>query len=133
MEHAIIDVPEEFSGTVITMLGRRRGEMQDMKTTNGQTRMEFIVPTRGLLGFRGDFIIETRGEGILNHTFLRFEPEKGEIAGRTRGSMISMITGETMAFSLWNLQDRGRLFVMPQTPVYEGMIIGECGNRKTWA
>ncbi|MBM3230921.1 translational GTPase TypA [Candidatus Peregrinibacteria bacterium] len=125
MEHVIVDVPEEFSGAVITMLGRRRGEMMDMKTINGQSRMEFIVPTRGLLGFRGDFIIETRGEGILNHSFLRFEPEKGEIPGRTRGSMISMIAGETMAFSLWNLQDRGRLFVVPQTSVYEGMIIGE--------
>ncbi len=128
IEHAIINVPEENSGTVITMLSRRRGEMMDMKTENGQTRMEFNVPTRGLLGFRGDFIIETRGEGILNHSFMRFEKERGEIPARTRGSMISMISGETMAFSLWNLQDRGRLFIKPQTSVYEGMIIGECSK-----
>jgi len=125
IEHAIIDVPEEFSGAIITMLSKRKGEMQNMKTENGLTRMEFTVPTRGLLGFRGDFIIETKGEGILNHAFLRFEKEKGEMPGRTRGSMISMIDGETMAYSLWNLQERGVLFIGAQTPVYEGMIIGE--------
>lgn len=125
IEHVIIDVPEEFSGTIINMLNRRKGEMQDMKSENGQTRMEFLVPTRGLLGFRGDFIIETKGEGILNHSFLKFEPEKGAIPGRSRGSMISMTPGETMAFSLWNLQDRGTLFIGAQTAVYEGMIIGE--------
>ena len=125
IEHVIIDVPEEFSGTVINMLSLRKGEMQDMKTEEGQCRIEFLVPTRGLLGFRGDFIIETKGEGILNHSFLKFEKEKGQIPGRTRGSMISMTPGETMAFSLWNLQERGRLFIGAQTPVYEGMIIGE--------
>ena len=125
VEHVMIDVPEEFSGAVITMLGRRKGEMQSMKTVNGQVRMEFLVPTRGLLGFRGDFIIETKGEGILNHSFLRFEPEKGELPGRGRGSIISMENGEAMAYSLWNLQDRGRLFIGPQTKIYEGMILGE--------
>ena len=129
IEHVIVDVPEEFSGSVINMLNRRKGEMQDMKTEEGHTRLEFLVPTRGLLGFRGDFIIETKGEGILNHSFLKFEPEKGEIPGRSRGSLISMITGETMAFSLFQLQDRGTLFVEAQTPIYEGMIIGE--NSKT--
>lgn len=125
IEHAVIDVPEEFSGTVINMLSQRKGEMLSMETREGHTRMEFKVPTRGLLGFRGDFIIETRGEGILTHAFLTYEPFKGTLPGRRRGSMISMITGETMAFSLWNLQERGRLFVGPQTMVYEGMIIGE--------
>ncbi|MAE68782.1 MAG: translational GTPase TypA [Candidatus Peribacteraceae bacterium] len=125
VEHVIIDVPEEFSGTIINLLSQRKGEMQDMKTEDDQCRIEFLVPTRGLLGFRGDFIIETKGEGILNHSFLKFEKEKGEIPGRSRGSMISMTPGETMAFSLWNLQDRGTLFVGAQTPVYEGMIIGE--------
>lgn len=125
VEHVIIDVPEEFSGATINMLSLRKGEMQDMKTEDGQCRIEFLVPTRGLLGFRGDFIIETKGEGILNHSFLKFEKEKGKIPGRTRGSMISMTPGETMAFSLWNLQDRGRLFIGAQVPVYVGMIIGE--------
>lgn len=128
IEHVIVDVPEEFSGTIINMLNRRKGEMQDMKTENNHCRIEYLVPTRGLLGLRGDFIIETKGEGILNHSFLKFEPEKGPIPGRSRGSMISMITGETMAFSLWGLQDRGKLFIGPQTSVYEGMIIGECSK-----
>ena len=125
IEQVIVDVPEEFSGTVINLLNRRKGEMQDMQTNEGQCRIEFLVPTRGLLGFRGDFIIETKGEGILNHSFVKFEPEKGEIPGRSRGGLISMVTGETMAFSLWGLQDRGTLFIGAQTPVYEGMIIGE--------
>ncbi|MDD5751642.1 MAG: translational GTPase TypA [Candidatus Peribacteraceae bacterium] len=125
IEHAIIDVPEAFTGTVIDMLARRKGEMLDMKTHEGHTRLEFKVPTRGLLGFRGDFIIETRGEGILTHSFLTYEPFKGELAGRTHGSMISMENGVTVAFALWGLQERGRLFVIPQTKVYVGMIVGE--------
>ncbi len=125
IEHAIIDVPEASQGTVIDMLARRKGEMLDMKSENGHTRLEYKVPTRGLLGFRGDFIIETRGEGILTHSFLAYEDYKGDLPGRQRGSMISMITGETVAFGLWGLQDRGRLFVTPQTKVYEGMVIGE--------
>ncbi len=125
VEHAIIDVPEASTGTVIDMLARRKGEMLDMKTENGHTRLEYKVPTRGLLGFRGDFIIETRGEGILSHSFLAYEPYKGDLAGRTRGSMISMITGEAVAFALFNLQERGTLFITPQTKLYEGMIIGE--------
>jgi GTP-binding protein len=125
IEYAIIDVPEAYNGTVIDMLARRKGEMTDMRTENGHTRMEFKVPTRGLLGMRGDFIIETRGEGILAHSFIAYEEYKGELPGRTGGSMISMATGETVAFALWNLQERGQLFVTPQTKVYEGMIIGE--------
>jgi GTP-binding protein len=125
MEHAIIDVPEASTGTVIDMMARRKAEMLDMKTENGHTRMEFKVPTRGLLGFRGDFIIETRGEGILSHSFMAYEEYKGNLPGRLRGSMISMTGGETVAFGLWNLQERGKLFVGPQTKVYEGMIIGE--------
>ncbi len=125
MEQAIIDVPENVAGTVIEMLSRRKGEMVDMQVHEGHTRMEFKVPTRGLLGFRGDFIIETRGEGILTHSFIAYEPYKGDLPGRLRGSMISMATGETVAFALWNLQDRGQLFVLPQMKVYEGMIIGE--------
>lgn len=130
MEQAIIDVPEEFSGTVIEMLSRRKGEMVDMKTMEGQTRLEFKIPTRGLLGVRGDFIIETRGEGILTHSFISYEPDKGTIPGRSRGSMISMANGEAVAFALWNLQDRGRMFITPQTKVYEGMIIGESSKNE---
>ncbi|MBI1812894.1 translational GTPase TypA [Candidatus Peregrinibacteria bacterium] len=125
IEQAIINVPEEFTGTVIDMLAHRKGEMVDMKTLDGHARMEFMIPTRGLLGLRGDFIIETRGEGILTHSFAAYEPYKGDLPGRTRGSMISMVAGEAVAFALWNLQERGRLFITPQTKLYEGMVIGE--------
>ena len=125
IEHVIVDVPEEFTGTVIETLAQRKGEMLDMKTLNKHTRLEFKVPTRGLLGYRGDFIIETRGEGILSHSFLCYEPFKGNLPGRGRGSLISMTTGEAVAFALWQLQERGRFFIGPKTRVYEGMIIGE--------
>jgi GTP-binding protein len=130
VEQAIIDVPEESAGTVIDMLSRRKGEMVDMKTTDGHSRLEFKVPTRGLLGFRGDFIIETRGEGILTHSFIGYEPYKGDLPGRTRGSMISMTGGKTVAFGLWGLQDRGKLFVIPGVDVYEGMIVGESSKNE---
>jgi GTP-binding protein len=125
MEHVVIDTPEETSGSIINMLSQRGGEMQDMRVEKSITRMEFIIPTRGLLGFRGDFVIETKGEGILSHSFLRMEEQKGKIAGRTRGSIISMISGEVMGYALATIQERGRLFITAQTKVYEGMIIGE--------
>ncbi|TSC79981.1 MAG: GTP-binding protein [Candidatus Peregrinibacteria bacterium Gr01-1014_25] len=125
VEQAIIDVPEEFQGVIIDMLARRKGEMVDMRVRDGHTRMEFRVPTRGLLGFRGDFIIETRGEGILTHAFIAYETHKGDIARRTRGSIISVVNGEATAYDLWNIQERGRLFISPATSLYEGMIIGE--------
>lgn len=125
IEHVIIDIPEENAGTIIEMLSKRKGEMTNMVTNEGQCRVEFKVPTRGLLGTRGDFIIQTKGEGILTHSFLCYEPEKGKIAGRSRGAIISGLAGETMAYSLWNLQERGKLFVGAQVKVYEGMIIGE--------
>ncbi|MBT3835401.1 translational GTPase TypA [Candidatus Peribacteria bacterium] len=130
MEQAIIDVPEEFSGTVIDMMSRRKGEMLDMKTEEGHTRLEFNIPTRGLLGMRGDFIIETRGEGILTHSFIMYEEHKGAIPGRSRGSMISMANGEAVGHALWNLQERGVLFISPQTKIYEGMIIGESAKNE---
>jgi GTP-binding protein len=125
IEQAIIDVPEGSAGSIIDMLNRRKGEMVDMRTEEGIARMEFKVPTRGLLGFRGEFIIETRGEGILNHSFIAYEPYKGNIPGRARGSMISMLAGESTAYDLWNLQERGKLFIGHATKMYEGMIIGE--------
>lgn len=125
IEQAIIDVPEDSAGTIIDMMNRRKAELVDMRTEEGHTRIEFKVPTRGLLGFRGDFIIETRGEGILNHSFLQYEAYKGDLPGRARGSMISMLAGESMGFDLWKLEERGKLFIGPQTKIYEGMIIGE--------
>ena len=125
IEQVIVDVPEEHSGAIITALSLRKGEMVDMKTHEAQTRMEFLVPTRGLLGFRGDFIIETRGEGILTHAFVKYAPYKGDLPGRTRGSMMSMLTGEATAYDLWKIQERGQLFIGPGTKIYEGMIVGE--------
>ena len=133
IEQAVIDVPEEHAGTIINMLSVRKGQLVDMHThqihtggtEKGFTRMEFKIPTRGLLGFRGDFIIETRGEGILSHSFIAYEPFKGVIPSRTRGSLISMLNGEATAYDLWKLEERGRLFITPGTKMYAGMIIGE--------
>ena len=125
MEQAIVDVPEEFAGKIITLLSRRKGRMVSMTTHENQVRQEWMIPTRGLLGFRSEFIVETRGEGILTHAFAGFEPYQGDLPGRSRGSIISMENGEAVAYALWNLQERGILFIGPQTPVYEGMIIGE--------
>ena len=130
IEQAIIDVPESYQGTIIDLLNKRKGELVDMRTEEGHTRMEFKVPTRGLLGFRGDFTIETRGEGILNHSFIEYSPYKGDLPGRTRGSMISMLAGEAMGFDLWKIQERGVLFITPQTKIYEGMIIGEASKNQ---
>ncbi|TSC57529.1 MAG: GTP-binding protein TypA/BipA [Candidatus Peregrinibacteria bacterium Greene0416_62] len=125
VEQVIIDIPESAIGTVIDMLTRRKGEMVDMKTENGHTRIEFTAPTRGLLGLRGDFIIETKGEGILSHSFLCYEPWKGDLPGRTRGSILSMLHGVATGYDLWKLEERGKLFIGPGTLMYEGMIIGE--------
>lgn len=125
VEQVIIDVPEATAGTIIDKLNRRKGEMVDMHTEHEHSRMEWKVPTRGLLGFRGDFIIETRGEGILNHSFLTYEAYKGDLPGRSRGSMISMLAGTSTAYDLYNLQERGSLFITEGTAMYEGMVIGE--------
>lgn len=125
VEQVIIDVPEAFQGAVIDMLARRKGEMVDMRTQDGHSRMEYRVPARGLLGMRGDFIIETRGAGILTHAFIGFEPYAGDIERRSRGSIISVVSGEATAYDLWKIQERGTLFITPGTALYEGMIIGE--------
>jgi GTP-binding protein len=125
IEMAVINVPDAMSGTIIEAMSGRRGIMQNMKSENGNTLLEFEIPTRGLLGFRGVFLLLTRGEGTLYHSFEHFAPHMGSIEKRTVGSMISGITGATMAFSLWKLQERGPLFIGAATEVYEGMIIGE--------
>ncbi len=124
MEQVIVDVPEENAGTVIEMLSRRKGQMSDMRTHEGHSRLEYVMPTRGLLGMRGDFIIQTRGEGILNHSFLRYEPWKGDIAAQERGRIISMVNGVATAYDLWSAQDRGVLMITPGTQIYEGMLLG---------
>ena len=125
LENVVISVPEEMSGAVIEALSKRKGEMRNMKSENGIVNLEFSVPTRGLLGFRGVFIILTKGEGTFYHAFEKYIPHLGKIEKRQVGSMISGVDGETTAYALWNLQERGPLFVGPQTKVYEGMIIGE--------
>lgn len=125
IEMAVINVPDSMSGAIIEALGKRKGIMKNMKSENGNTLLEFEVPTRGLLGFRGMFLLLTRGEGTLYHSFDHFAPYVGPIEKRAVGSMISGENGATMAYSLWKLQERGPLFVGPATEVYEGMIIGE--------
>ena len=123
-EEATVDTPKEFSGVVIEKMGKRKGIMIDMKEIGTQTRMVFEIPTRGLLGYRSDFIIDTRGEGILCSRVVGYKPYVGEIVKRDVGSMISMASGKALGFALYNLQDRGTLYIGPGTEVYEGMVIG---------
>jgi GTP-binding protein len=126
MEHVHIEVPEEFSGTVIEEVSRRRGEMQLLQTNeHGITTLEFLAPTRGLMGYRNQFLTATRGLGILTSIFDSYGPWKGEIVGRTKGSLVSGNGGRVTGYACFNLQDRGTLFVGPGTEVYEGMIVGE--------
>ena len=125
-EHLVIDVPDEFTGAVIEKLGRKKAEMKAMNPTgDGQTRIEFEIPARGLIGFRGQFLTDTKGEGVMNHSFLEFRPLSGEVEHRKNGALISMETGTAMGYSLFSLQERGILFIDVQVKVYAGMIIGE--------
>jgi len=126
MEIAIIDVGDEFSGVVIEKLGKRRAELLSMNQgSDGYTRLELKVPSRGLIGFRGEFLTDTRGTGILNQCFEGYEPHKGALPSRNRGVLVAMEAGTSNAYALDNLQERGTLFIGPGIPVYEGMIIGE--------
>ncbi len=124
-EEVIIDTPEAYSGIIIETLGKRKGIMTDMKTHGNQVRMVFEMPTRGLLGYRNAFTIDTKGEGIMSSRVIGFKPHVGEIEKRETGSMTSMASGKSFGFSLWNLQDRGRLFIVPAMEIYEGMVIGD--------
>ena len=123
-EELTIDVPEVSTGMVMEKIGKRKGLMANMKQLSGQTRMIFEIPTRGLLGYRGEFMIDTRGEGIMSARVIGFKPYAGEIQKHSVGSMISMAAGKALGFSLANLQDRGTLYIGPATEVYEGMVIG---------
>ncbi|OGC24212.1 GTP-binding protein TypA [candidate division WOR-1 bacterium RIFOXYC2_FULL_37_10] len=125
IEQAIISVPDEYAGSVIEKLGRRRGEMTDMSTKNGTTHLTYMVPTRGLLGYRAEFIMDTKSEGILHHAFSKYERFKGEISKRQNGVLVSAVPGKTAGYALNNLQDRSTLFIDPGVEVYEGMIVGE--------
>ena len=129
MERAIIDVPEEFSGSVIEKLSQRKGDLQNMGMSNdGYQRLEFIIPSRGLIGYRGDFLTDTKGNGILNTIFEEYGPYKGDIQYRDRGSLIAFEAGETITYGLFNAQERGTLFVGPGEKVYAGMVIGQNGK-----
>jgi len=127
-EELTIDLPEEMSGTIIEKVSKRKGILQEMKTKHGQTRLVFEIPTRGLLGFRSEFIVETRGEGIIASRMIGFKPHTGEISRTELGSMISMATGKVLGYSLNNLQDRGTLYISPNTEVYAGMVIGNASK-----
>ncbi len=126
VEQVVIDVPEEFIGVVTEALGRRKGQMTKMiNNGSGRVRLEYEIPSRGLIGFRGEFLTETKGMGLLNTIFLRFDKWQGEMKGRGTGSLVSDRMGEATTYALFNLQERGMLFIKPQTKVYEGMIVGE--------
>ena len=129
MEYLTIDVPEEFMGAVMEKMGPRKAEMVNMTSAvNGYTRLEFIIPARGLIGFRNEFMTDTKGNGLMNHVFEGYAPYKGEIEARSRGSIVSFEQGEAIAYGLFNAQERGRLFITPGTPVYQGMVVGECAR-----
>ena len=126
IQQAHIEVPEEHSGAVIEELSKRKGELQAMETDeHGITRMEFLIPTRGLMGYRNTFLTVTRGEGIMTAIFDHYAPHKGEIPSRSQGSLVATDPGKATAYSIFNLQPRGSLFVKPTDPVYKGMIVGE--------
>ncbi len=129
MELAYIDVPEEFTGTVIEKLGQRKGELRNMNAGSGSyTRMEFSIPARGLIGYRGEFLTDTKGNGIMNTLFDGYAPYKGDIQYRKQGSLISFETGESVTYGLYNAQERGTLFIGAGEKVYSGMVIGQNGK-----
>jgi GTP-binding protein len=126
IEQVVVDCPEEFIGVVTEALGRRKGQMTKMVNHGtGRVRLEFETPSRGLIGFRNEFLTETKGTGLLNTLFLRWGPWQGAMRGRTTGSLVSDRVGEATTFALYNLQERGTMFIRPNTKVYEGMVVGE--------
>lgn len=124
VEEVVINVPDEYSGSVISKLNMRKGIMVQMSGANGYSRLEYHVPTRGLLGYRSEFINDTRGEGSMERRFYAFEPFKGEIPGRSNGVAIAIEEGNCTPYALFNIQERVQMFVGPGTHVYEGMIVG---------
>jgi GTP-binding protein len=129
IEYLTIDVPEEFMGVVMEKLGPRKAEMVNMTSAvNGYTRLEFKIPARGLIGFRNEFMTDTKGNGIMNHVLNGYEPYKGDIPERTKGSLVVFESGVSITYGLFNAQERGTLFIGPGVEVYEGMIVGECSR-----
>lgn len=127
-EEVTINVPDEVSGAVIAKLNKRKGKMAEMAPEGGHTRITYEIPTRGLLGYRGEFVVDTRGEGILYSRVIGFKDYVGDIEKNELGSMVSMVTGKALGFALWNLQERGDLYIDANTEVYEGMVIGNCAK-----
>ncbi|MBN9571553.1 MAG: translational GTPase TypA, partial [Alphaproteobacteria bacterium] len=126
IEEVTIDVDDPYTGVVIEKIANRKGELQDMRQTGaGKTRLTFYAPSRGLIGYHGEFLTDTRGTGVMNRMFHSYAPHKGPIEGRRNGVMISNGDGEAVAYALWYLEERGRLFVVPGTKIYQGMIVGE--------
>ena len=126
VEHLVVDVAEDYQGVVIAQLGTRRATMTKLVNHgSGRIRLEFRIPTRGLIGFRSQFLTDTRGTGIMNHLFDGWEPWHGPIAGRPTGALVADRSGKATAFAIYNLQERGEIFIEPGTQVYEGMVIGE--------
>ena len=129
MEMAYVDVPDEFTGVVIEKLSQRKGELQNMGSiSGGYTRLEFKIPSRGLIGYRGDFMTDTKGNGIINTIFCGYEPYRGDIQYRKLGSLIAFESGESVAYGLFSAQERGSLFIGPGEKVYSGMVIGQCSR-----
>ena len=126
VERVAIDVPADSVGSVIEKLGARKGELSEMNPVGSRMKLEFFVPSRGLFGYRNEFLTDTKGEGIMSSVFERYEPFKGEIKRRNTGSLIAFETGDAVAYGIWCVQDRGQMFIAPGTPVYAGMIVGEC-------
>ena len=124
IERVVVDVPSEYMGSVMEKLGQRKGEFVEMTPVGNRMKLEFLVPSRGLFGYRNEFLTDTKGEGILASVFERYEPYKGDIARRTTGSLIAHETGEAVAYGIWNAQERGVMFITPGTKVYGGMVVG---------
>ncbi len=126
VERVVVDVPQEYMGSVMEKLGARKGEFIEMTPVGNRIKLEFLVPSRGLFGYRNEFLTDTKGEGIMGSVFERYEPYKGDIARRNTGSLIAFETGEAVAYGIWNAQDRGAMFITPGTKVYAGMVVGVC-------
>ena len=125
IERLIVDVPDDATGAVFQSMGNRKGELLHMSAIGSRTRLEFIVPARGLFGYKSEFLTSTKGEGVLNSVFFEYQPFKGEISRRSTGSLIAFETGDAVTYGLFNAQGRGTLFIGAGTPVYEGMVVGE--------
>jgi GTP-binding protein len=126
MEEVIVDVDQEYTGTVVEKVSARKGEMTDMRPSGGgKMRLTFLAPSRGLIGYQSEFMTDTRGTGLLNRLYHSYAPYKGEIGGRNRGVLISTDIGQAVAYAIFNLQDRGTMFINPGDAVYQGMVVGE--------